>query len=55
MSAPDTNIKAQAWYHRPSLIGMAVVLVGALVFVFGAQLAPDDDAALTEAPIAATE
>jgi len=55
MSAPDTNVKVQAWYHRPPLAGMALVLVGALAFIFVAQIAPDDDAALTEAPITATE
>ncbi|WP_415922117.1 hypothetical protein [Tateyamaria sp. SN6-1] len=55
MSAPDTNIRKQVWYHRPSLIGITVVLVGILGFIFLAQMAPDDDAALTEAPATVTE
>lgn len=55
MSAPDTNLKTQMWYHRPPLIGMAAVVVAILAFVFLSQLSPDDDATPPATPIVATE
>ncbi|MDD7971359.1 hypothetical protein [Roseinatronobacter alkalisoli] len=33
MSAPDTNVKKQAWRHRGPLVGMAVVVILATGFL----------------------
>lgn len=47
MSAPDTNLKKQARRHRPSMVGIALALISALVVAvaFAAWDGPEDDAA----------